>query len=631
MRTRPQPSAQNLSPLTATPPALALASRRGWLAWAGATGLAPLLPGCGGSGNNPAPLLTATMAWGRNAIRQAMQAAPNQPKTRAASVALLQGDRLVWQEAFGVLDEASGTPATPETRFNVGSVSKVIAALAVMVLVDRQLVALDAPVVRYLPGFSMLSPGYRDITVRHLLSHASGLPGTYLHNVFTFAPLQGYAAELETALADMHLKHAPGAMAVYCNDGFTLVERVVQAVTGQSYPAFVQSALLNPLGMARSGYTLAPLPAGSFAPGHIREVPQGQEFMMGYATGGLCTTPGDMMKLAALLLRGGELDGQRIVSKAGVREMASAQNQGVRVNLPADWHWGLGWDTTRHPGLEAAGVEAWQKSGGTMFYSSDFYVLPQAGLALLLTGSSAGFKPGPVAEGILLRALQESGPLRTLPPPLPLAAPPHATVSSAAVGALLGVYGSSRAPLKATSPDGQQIDLCAWSAQRGAWVDRCQSLRLRTDGWWWCDANPATQYRWEQADGRRYLLMRERATAGHYLVTTPIGQQMPPAPGPLPAAWAARLPSTWQVVSEGPQSIPMALDMGTSALKELPDLPGYLFWDDSQFLLPLSDDRAGMTVQVPLDAGRDLVELVVTTRDKQESLHAAGWVYVRKE
>ena len=356
MRTRPQPSAQNSPFLAATPPSRTLSSRREWLAWAGSASLAPLLPACGGSASSPAPQFTATQAWGRNAIRQAMQAGAKQPKTRAASVALLQGDRLVWQEAFGVLDEASGTAATTETRFNVGSVSKVIAALAVMVLVDRQLLALDAPVVRYLPGFSMLSPGYRDITVRHLLSHASGLPGTYLHNVFTFAPLQGYAEELEAALADIHLKHAPGAMAVYCNDGFTLVERVVQAVTGQSYPAFVQSALLNPLGMARSGYTLAPLPRGSFAPGHIRDVPQGQEFMMGYATGGLCTTPGDMMKLAALLLSGGELDGQRIVSKAGVMEMASAQNQGVRVNLPAGWHWGLGWDTTRHPGLEAAGV-----------------------------------------------------------------------------------------------------------------------------------------------------------------------------------------------------------------------------------------------------------------------------------
>ncbi|MCO5356665.1 serine hydrolase domain-containing protein [Acidovorax kalamii] len=612
-------------PVAADPTQPQTTSRRDWLAWASTTALAPLLPACGG-GNNAAPHLSATMAWGRHEIRQAMQTS----QARAASIALLQGDRLVWQEAFGVVDDSSRAAATTDTRFNVGSVSKVLAALAVMILVDRRLVELDAPVARYLPQFTMLSPGYRDITVRHLLSHASGLPGTHTHNMFALAPLPGYAAELETALADVHLKHVPGAMAVYCNDGFTLVERIVLAITGQPYPAFVQSAILNPLGMARSGYTLQPLPAGSFAHGYIGDVRQGQEFVMGYATGGLCTTPGDMMKLAAMLMRGGELDGQRIVSKEGVTEMGSAQNQGMRLNLTPEWRWGLGWDSTQHPGLDAAGVVAWQKSGGTMFYSSDFYVLPQAGMAVLLTGSAPGFKPGPIAEGVLLRALQETGKLRALPPNVSAAIPAQATISSAAVDALLGIYGNYAQPIKAASPDSQQVDLSEWSAKRQRWEHLSIGLRLRSDGWWWSDAQPGKQYRWELAEGRRYLMSRELATSGHYRITMPIAQQMPPAPAPLPAPWSARLGSTWQLINEAPESIPLAMGVGESSLKELQELPGYLFWDDSQFLLPMSADRAGMTVQVPLNAGRDLVELVVQTRDKEEQMHAAGWVYRRK-
>jgi len=67
--------------------------------------------------------------------------------------------------------------------------------------------------------------------------------------------------------------------------------------------------------------------------------------------------------------------------------------------------------------------------------------------------------------------------------------------------------------------------------------------------------------------------------------------------------------------------------MATATLRELPELRGYLFWDDRQFLTPLSADRAGMAVQVPLHEGRDLVELVVQVQDQQEWLHAAGWVY----
>ncbi len=601
-------------------------SRRGVLALAGAAAVAPLLPGCGG-GSSPEPYLPATIAWGRNAIREATVAQGG--KARAASVALLHEDRLVWQEAFGIAGSVPHTLATPETRFNVGSVSKVLAALAVMILVDRRQLELDAPVVGYLPQFKMLSPGYRDITVRHLLTHASGLPGTHLHHLFAFAPLPGYAAELEATLADLHLKHAPGTMAVYCNDGFTLVERIVAAVTGQAYPAFVQTAIFNPLGMARSSYTLQPLPSGSFARGAIGGVEQRQEFVMGHATGGLCTTPGDMMKLAALLLQGGEHGGQRIVSKAGLAELGSMQHPGLRNALTPDWQPGLGWDSVLHPALEAAGVVAWQKSGSTMFYTSDFFVLPRARLALLLTGSAAEFMPGPIAEGILLRALHEMGTLRTLPPPVSTAAPALATTSATAVQAVLGIYGRATKPLKALSPDNQRIDLRVWSAKAQGWEPLSEGLRLRSDGWWWSDAQPAIHYRWEQSEGRRYLLSRERAAAGHYWSTTPLGQQMPPAPGPLPPAWTARLATTWQVANEAPDSIPLAMGAGTATLQELPDLPGYLFWDDSQFLLPLAPDRAGMTVQVPQNAGRDLVELVVTTRDQQEWMHAAGWAYRR--
>lgn len=598
-------------------------SRREWLAWTGTAALAPWLAGCGGSAPPP-PNLDATMAWGRRQIRQAMQAS----QTRAASIAMMYGDRIVWQEAFGVLGGTPAAPVTPETRFNVGSVSKVLAALAVMILADRQLLQLDTPVVRYLPQFRMLSPGYRDITVRHLLSHASGLPGTYLHNMFAFAPLPGYAAELEAALADVHLKHAPGAMAVYCNDGFTLIERIVQAVTGQSYTAFVQSAILTPLSMGRSGFTLQPLPEGSYAPGYIDQARQGQEFVMGYATSGLCTTPGDMMRLAALLIQGGEQDGQRVVSKAGVLEMGSDQNRGMRIDLTPDWHWGLGWDSTRQPGLAAAGVRSWHKSGETNFYASEFHVLPQAGMALLLTGNAQGFRPGPIAEGILMRALQETGQLQALPSRVSTTVPPMATSSSTDVDAVLGIYGRAAKPLKVVSPDGQQIDLWVWSAALKGWEPLCEGLRLRSDGWWWADAKPGTHYRWEQTDGRRYLMSREPAGAGHYWTTTPMAEQMPRASAPLPSAWADRLDSSWTLANEAPESMLLAVGRTAPAtLRELPELRGYLFWDDRQFLVPLSADRAGMAVRVPLNAGRDLVELVVQVQDQQEWLHAAGSLY----
>lgn len=104
-----------------------------------------------------------------------------------------------------------------------------------------------------------------------------------------------------------------------------------------------------------------------------------------------------------------------------------------------------------------------------MFYSSDFCVLPQAGMAVMITGNAASFKPGPIAEGIALRALQETGQLRVLPPRVSTAAPAMATASSSAVDALLGIYGNYSAPIKAVSPDLQQVDLWSWNPKLQDW------------------------------------------------------------------------------------------------------------------------------------------------------------------
>lgn len=603
---------------------MAPSSRRAWLAWAGAAAIAPWLAACGDDDATQSDI-PATVAWGRATIREALQSSG----TKAATIALLHNQRIVWQEAFGVVDQKSGTQATAQTRFNIGSVSKVLAALATMILVDRKLLELDAPVVHYLPQFTMLSAGYKDITIRQLISHASGLPGTYPRNLFASVPLPGYAAELEASLADRHLKHTPGELAVYCNDGFTLMERVILAVTGQSYPDFVQSAILQPLGMNQSGYTLKPLPAGTVAQGHVNDVPQGQEFVMGYATGGLCSTPGDMMKLATLFIQRGQYNGQRILSESGWAEMARDQHRDAPINLTPNWRWGLGWDSVQQPGLDAVGIRALQKNGGTIFFSTDFFVLPQEGMALLISGSGSGFRAGTIAEGILLRALQEIGRLPTLPSPVSNTPPAAVNVSADSVQAVLGTYGNSKSPLQAVSTDGQHIDLLAWDGDVKQWRPLASGLRLRSDDWWWSDAQPTTQFRWQLVGNRRYLLTQ--SSAGHYRVTIPLGQQMPAAPGPLPPEWAARLNSTWMLSNEAPESAMWATgEVKPVNLRELPELPGYLLWDDSQLLLPESATRAGMTVQVPLDAGRDLVELVAGTTDGRESINAGGWIFLRQ-
>jgi CubicO group peptidase (beta-lactamase class C family) len=602
-------------------------NRRRYLQRAGLTLLAPIAAGCGGSNNATAmqrsPSATAggtpVVDWGREAVKAAMA----KSGTGAVSVALWSGGEVVWQEAFGWADREARIEAGTQTRFNIGSVSKVLAALSAMILQDRGLLTLDTPVARYLPEFRMLSDGYRRITVRHLLSHASGLPGTHIRNVFAFAPHTDYAANAEAALADTHLKHEPGELAVYCNDGFTLIERVVLALTGTSYPEFVRTAILEPLGMNRSSFTLGSFAEGSFA--HPVDGKQWkQEFVSAYATGGLASTPGDMLRLGRMFLGAGMLEGRRIVSAAAVAEMGRNQTGTLLVNPSPEYHIGLGWDNVRQPGMSAVGQTAWQKNGGTAFFSSEFYVLPQTDMVLMLTGSSLGYGASTLAENILLHALQDRQTVAALPAPVGHA--PPATAAPEADPAVAGIYGNYVGPIQVAFAAGR-LNLRRWKA--GGWTSMYEALALRSDGRWWSETGDGFSFEFVALRGMRYLVQRRPGGGGHYWATAPLGQQLQPTATPLPAAWQARVGTTWELANESPDSAVLRNGPARAVLGVLPELPGYLMWADSELLRPLDDTRAGMTVKVPVNDGRDLTDLVLRTVDGLEQIGSNGSIFRR--
>jgi len=457
----------------------ASATRRRVLGYGCAGALAALLPGCGSGGGIRAPY-SQTIAWAQQEIAQAMNANPN---VAAVSIALLKGNAIVWQQAFGLASVQNNTPATVQTRFNVGSVTKVVAALVAVILQDRGLITLDTPIAQYLPTFTMLSPEYKQITTRHLLSHSSGLPGTNPPNAFSFVPIPGYAADTEAELANSHLKHLPGELAVYCNDGFTLVEQIVLALTGQSFPAFAQANIFAPLNMVNSSFLTSQPTTGEFAYPYLDGKQYPLEYANPYAAGGLSTTPLDLMNMAQMFLGGGVFQGQRIVSAAGVQEMATDQTTGLLINPSPEWRWGLGWDSVQELGLAAAGVTAWSKNGGTVFFTSEFYIVPGAQMALMVTGND-GYHSAALAEDILLRALQEDGTISSLPAVLVNTAPPVATAPAVADAA--GIYGASRAPLQVIVGGDGSLELNKWNGTAWTPLDAgATQYQYRSDGWWW--------------------------------------------------------------------------------------------------------------------------------------------------
>jgi len=156
--------------------------------------LAPVLtPGCSGGTD-----YSATVEQITELIEQRMQ----ENEVTGLSIALVDGQDVVWTRGFGYADKENGIEATAETIYEIGSVSKLITATAVMHAQDNGLLDIDSPLVEYLPEFSILPPlGFEPqmdnpITVRTMLTHHSGIPGNFLNGDLTIEPRTDYDALL---------------------------------------------------------------------------------------------------------------------------------------------------------------------------------------------------------------------------------------------------------------------------------------------------------------------------------------------------------------------------------------------------------------------------------------------------
>jgi CubicO group peptidase (beta-lactamase class C family) len=127
-------------------------------------------------------LYESAITTARSKIWQAI----NSGKCGSATTAIMVDGKVVYAEGFGMADREKSIPVDKATIFNIGSISKVYVATAIMLLVDDGRVSLDRPVTDYLPEFKMVDDRYKKITVRMLLNHVSGIPGTEGSNSFGF-------------------------------------------------------------------------------------------------------------------------------------------------------------------------------------------------------------------------------------------------------------------------------------------------------------------------------------------------------------------------------------------------------------------------------------------------------------
>jgi dipeptidyl aminopeptidase/acylaminoacyl peptidase/CubicO group peptidase (beta-lactamase class C family) len=292
-------------------------------------------------------------------------------------------DELV-QAASGVLNVDSGVATTVDSVFQIGSISKVWTATLVMQLVDEGLLELDAPVVDVLPELQLADPDVtKRVTMRHLLTHTSGIDG----DVFTDTGRGDDCLEKYVeGLAEVAQNHPLGATWSSCNSGFSLIGRVIEKITGDTWDEAMQKRVFAPLGLQRTGTLPEHALLHRAAVGHVAEGDAeptrapvwGLPRSLGPA-GLINAQTADVLAFARLHLTGGlAAAGTRLLSEAAAAEMTTHQ-----ADLPDKYtlgdSWGLGWIRFGWGGHRLIGHD-----GNTIGQSAFLRLLPEAGLAVTL-------------------------------------------------------------------------------------------------------------------------------------------------------------------------------------------------------------------------------------------------------
>jgi CubicO group peptidase (beta-lactamase class C family)/D-alanyl-D-alanine dipeptidase len=171
----------------------------------------------------------------------------------AISIALVDDQRVVWARGFGFADPDRKAAATADTIHRVGSVSKLFTDIAVMRLVERGELDLDAPVTRYLPDFAPKHPPDAPITLRHLMAHRAGLVREPpAGNYFDAAPPS--LAQTVRSLNGTELVYATGSRTKYSNAGISVVGYVLERTQGRPFAEVLKRSLLEPMGLSRSAF-----------------------------------------------------------------------------------------------------------------------------------------------------------------------------------------------------------------------------------------------------------------------------------------------------------------------------------------------------------------------------------------
>ncbi len=285
-----------------------------------------------------------------------------------AAIGIVQNGKVIYTKGYGYADVDKKQAVDTQTVFSVGSISKSFTVLDLAQLVDQGKIDLDAPVIKYLPDFKLSDPtATKTLTVREVISHASGLPRTDDRLMQNFDSRK----QIVDDMVNISMTAKPGQAWQYCNQNFVLAGYLVEQISGQTWEQYTQQHVFDPLGMKSASFGVDAIQgAADHAQPYVPDILQGAA-PMPYAdlqkkiidligpAGSINANVLDMAQYALFQLGDGSFNGKQIVSKAQFDQMHTKQisvagmpegNQLVQLSLTKDIGYGFGWFTETYRG-----------------------------------------------------------------------------------------------------------------------------------------------------------------------------------------------------------------------------------------------------------------------------------------
>ena len=377
-------------------------------------------------------LTASAQAQSLPGVSAAMQEMVARQEVPGIVTAVVSKDRVRHLEAVGLADVGAKRPMTTDTLFWIASMTKPVTGVAILMLQDEGKLTITDPVAKYLPAFADLkTPSGKpaNLTITQLLTHTSGLGEAEQSAARAARSL----ADLEKAWLAAPMQYEPGAQWKYTQSGINAASRIVEVVSGQTFDAFVQARIFDPLGMKDTTFYPTDAQRARLVTAYTKHprtgalevtpprVDYGTRNRPPLGNGGLFSTAPDYARFAQMLLNEGTLDGRRYLSPEAMRKLTTPLTGDLPTgffqtdawgNRGANYAWGLSTCIleTPHDGVASMLSPGTYGHGGA--WGTQAWIDPVKGVAYILMIQRAGL---PNSDGSEVRLAFQRAAAAALP------------------------------------------------------------------------------------------------------------------------------------------------------------------------------------------------------------------------